>query len=111
MIRSEADLNLCRPAFGPSAVLVTRRGWEPGSSFPVIAIASLLLILLSCRVGSNYKRPNVTAPAAFRGATVAVQQSSFADLPWWEVFKDETLEELIKTSLATNYDLAGAVPP
>jgi multidrug efflux system outer membrane protein len=30
-------------------------------------------------------------------------------LPWWEVFKDETLKELIKTSLANNYDLAAAV--
>ena len=60
-------------------------------------------------VGPNYKRPNVNAPAAFRGASGAAQQSSFADLPWWEVFKDETLKELIKTSLANNYDLAAAV--
>jgi multidrug efflux system outer membrane protein len=32
-----------------------------------------------------------------------------ADLPWWEVFKDERLKDLVKTSLANNYDLAGAV--
>ncbi len=50
----------------------------------------------------------MTAPVAFRGASGAVQQSSFADLPWWEVFRDETLKELIRTSLANNYDLAVA---
>jgi multidrug efflux system outer membrane protein len=30
-------------------------------------------------------------------------------LPWWEIFKDQTLKNLIKTSLANNYDLAVAV--
>ena len=74
------------------------------------AAASLCLILLSgCKVGPNYKRPSVNAPPAFRGASGATQQASLADLPWWEVFKDETLKELIKTSLANNYDLGAAI--
>jgi outer membrane protein, multidrug efflux system len=51
----------------------------------------------------------VNAPPAFRGAEGAAQQASFADLPWWEVFKDETLKGLIKTSLTNNYDLLIAV--
>jgi len=51
----------------------------------------------------------VAVPAVFRGPSGAAQQASFADLPWWEVFKDETLKELIKASLANNYDLAAAV--
>ena len=37
------------------------------------------------------------------------QQASFADLPWWEIFHDETLTGLIKESLANNYDLTAAV--
>lgn len=60
-------------------------------------------------VGPNYKRPAVSAPTAFRGATGAAQQASFADLPWWQVFRDDTLHDLIKTSLANNYDLTVAV--
>jgi multidrug efflux system outer membrane protein len=32
-----------------------------------------------------------------------------ADLKWWEVFKDEKLQELIRTSLVENYDLRDAV--
>jgi outer membrane protein, multidrug efflux system len=37
------------------------------------------------------------------------QQASFADLPWWEIFHDETLTGLIRESLANNNDLAVAV--
>jgi multidrug efflux system outer membrane protein len=37
-----------------------------------------------------------------------VQQASFADLPWWEIFHDETLTRLIKESLANNDDLTVA---
>jgi multidrug efflux system outer membrane protein len=32
-----------------------------------------------------------------------------ADLPWWDLFKDETLKGLVETSLTNNYDLAAAV--
>jgi multidrug efflux system outer membrane protein len=65
--------------------------------------------LAGCAVGPNYKRPNVTAPSTFRGSTNTAQQVSFADLPWWEIFHDETLIGLIKESLANNYDLSVAV--
>jgi outer membrane protein, multidrug efflux system len=78
--------------------------------------SSLLAVLLSatlvfsgCAVGPNYVRPKVNAPAEFRGAEGAVQQASYADLPWWEAFKDEQLKSLIDTALANNYDLAIAV--
>ncbi len=77
--------------------------------------AGLLLILLAvmmlpaCLVGTNYSRPKVSAPAVFRGAEGAAQQASMADLPWWEIFKNETLKRLIKTALINNYDLRVAV--
>ena len=34
---------------------------------------------------------------------------SMADLPWWEVFEDPVLQELLTTSLEQNYDLKIAV--
>ena len=68
-------------------------------------LAPALALLSACAVGPNYERPKVNAPPAFRGAEGAAQQASFADLPWWEVFKDDTLKALIKTALANNYDL------
>jgi multidrug efflux system outer membrane protein len=76
------------------------------------ALATLLsavLFLSGCAVGPNYVRPKVNAPADFRGAEGAAQQSSYADQPWWEVFKDDQLKSLIDTALANNYDLAVAV--
>jgi outer membrane protein, multidrug efflux system len=100
--------NPCGPVFNPSAGLMERRGREP-IPLPALVFFPLFLVLSGCMVGPNYKRPDLNAPVVFRGASGAVQQASFADLPWWEVFKDETLQKLIKTSLANNYDLAVAV--
>ncbi|MGE4178926.1 MAG: efflux transporter outer membrane subunit [Limisphaerales bacterium] len=67
-----------------------------------------LVLVAGCAVGPNYKRPSVEASANFRFAT---NQStySFGDLPWWEVFKDAILVDLITTAVTNNYDLRQAV--
>ena len=70
----------------------------------------LCLFLCGCAVGPNYKRPSVNTPVAFRASSgTKDQQASLADLPWWNLFQDETLKGLVKSSLANNYDLAAAV--
>lgn len=63
------------------------------------------LSLAGCAVGPNYHRPMVNAPSAFRDATNAVSTNSLADLPWWGVFKDPTLQDLVRVALTNNYDL------
>lgn len=63
------------------------------------------LLLAGCAIGPGYKRPAADAPGAFRGDTQADATNSFADLPWWQVFHDEALQELIRTALTNNYDL------
>jgi multidrug efflux system outer membrane protein len=77
------------------------------------AIAVLLAVgcVTSCTVGPNYHRPAVQIPQAFRAPEPlpAPQATSFADLKWWEVFKDPDLQQLIKTALQQNYDLRDAV--
>ncbi len=70
--------------------------------FPA-AISLGLLLLAGCAIGPNYKRPTVNTPEAFRGEAL-VSTNSFADLPWWEVFKDEKLQELIRIAITNNYD-------
>jgi outer membrane protein, multidrug efflux system len=75
----------------------------------LVVICALSLFVQGCAVGPNYVRPKVNAPTDYRGAEGAAQQASFADLPWWKVFKDERLKELIQTALANNYDLRIAV--
>jgi multidrug efflux system outer membrane protein len=77
------------------------------------AMAALISVgwLTSCTVGPNYHRPVVQTPQAFRAPEPlpGPQAASFADLKWWEVFKDPDLQQLIKTALQQNYDLRDAV--
>lgn len=70
---------------------------------------SAVCLLAGCEVGPTYHRPDVQTPAAFRtvGETqlAETQAASYADLPWWQVFQDRQLQELIRTALKQNYDL------
>src|SRR5262245_37738692 len=65
--------------------------------------------LAGCAVGPDYKRPTTTPPETFRGQTGPAEAASLADLPWWEAFRDPTLQGLLQTALANNYDLRVAV--
>jgi multidrug efflux system outer membrane protein len=66
-------------------------------------------LVAGCAVGPNYHRPAVPTPAAYRdlsdNSQVPAQTASYADLPWWQVFEDPQLQELIRTALKQNYDL------
>jgi len=66
-------------------------------------------LLVGCTVGPKYHRPAVQAPAAYRDLSenpqVQAQTASYADLPWWQVFQDPKLQELIRTAIKQNYDL------
>jgi multidrug efflux system outer membrane protein len=68
------------------------------------------LWLAGCAVGPDYQRPANPAltPAAFRWETQA-STNSFANLPWWRVFHDDTLQTLVRTALTNNYDVRIAV--
>jgi multidrug efflux system outer membrane protein len=97
-----------------SSVVLARRAETTtgnfGSASLLFKMCFALFILLSgCAVGPNYARPNVTVPTEYRSAEGQAQQASIADLPWWEVFKDEQLKHLVQIALANNYDLRVAV--
>jgi len=66
-------------------------------------------LIAGCAAGPNYHRPDVQTPAAYRDLSdnpqVQAQTASYADLPWWQVFQDPQLQELIRTALKQNYDL------
>src|ERR1700738_3874530 len=62
----------------------------------------------SCTLGPNYRRQAVGTPSAYRDTTAAVVQpgpSSLADVPWFDLFKDDTLTQIVRTALAQNFDL------
>jgi multidrug efflux system outer membrane protein len=77
------------------------------------AIAVLIAAgwLASCTVGPNYQRPVVRIPQNFRvpDPLPEPQAASLADLKWWEIFRDEKLQDLICAALTANYDLREAV--
>src|SRR5258708_4764684 len=77
----------------------------------LIATLFVAVLLTGCAVGPNYQRPAVQTPQSFRAPEPlpAAQAESLADLKWWEVFKDEQLQELVRTALVQNYDLRDAV--
>jgi len=80
-----------------------------GHGFSLCFFLPLLFVLLfGCAVGPNYKRPQTNLPQSFRGEAEAVT-NSFGDLPWWSVFSDDALHELIRIALTNNYDLRIAV--
>lgn len=72
--------------------------------FRRVVAASMALVLGSCALGPNYKRPEVQTPDAWRNLPAA-ESESLANTPWWEVFQDPQLQELIKAALAENKDL------
>jgi multidrug efflux system outer membrane protein len=65
----------------------------------------LLILLAGCKVGPNYKRPKVDTPSVYRADAQAAQGVSIAEEKWWTVFQDPELQQLIRTSLAENYDV------
>jgi multidrug efflux system outer membrane protein len=66
----------------------------------------VLILLAGCKVGPNYKRPEVPAPPQFRGPQAPSAAPSLADTKWADLFHDDTLHQLIDTALEQNFDLA-----
>jgi outer membrane protein, multidrug efflux system len=77
----------------------------------ILIPAAFAALGAGCLLGPNYKRPAVAVPATFRAPEPlpAGQAASLADLKWFEVFKDDKLQGLIRTALVKNYDLRDAV--
>lgn len=76
------------------------------------AVGALCLLILAlfggCAVGPDYKRPEIESPASFRTENDA-RNRAYAELRWWEVYKDNTLQALIREALTNNYDLRIAI--
>ena len=68
-------------------------------------VAAAALLLSGCLLGPDYSRPPVLIPDNYRGVIGAPTAESFADLPWFDVFRDPVLQELVREALENNYDL------
>ena len=74
----------------------------------ILAMIGLSWTLFACAVGPDYSRPNIPTGDSFRMAKAA-DLPSLADMPWWELYRDEELQKLIRIALEENKDLERAV--
>jgi multidrug efflux system outer membrane protein len=79
-----------------------------------LAVSAIMIALLSnLAMGQKkgYQPPPAQTPGVFRGADATTQPGaqSFGDLKWFEIFKDDRLQELIRTAVVQNYDVGRAV--
>jgi NodT family efflux transporter outer membrane factor (OMF) lipoprotein len=65
------------------------------------------LLLFSGCFRAQYRRPEIAAPAAYRGeeASAPPDDAGLGDLRWRDLLRDERLNELIQEALANNYDV------
>lgn len=72
----------------------------------------IFLLLNACSVGPDYVRPTVATPSQFKeappGWKVATPQNC-DDSAWWEVFKDQELNQLMNKLNVQNETIKGAI--
>jgi multidrug efflux system outer membrane protein len=67
-------------------------------------LLAVVVLTGGCKLGPDYVRPEVPVPEGWREMG-AGEQESLANTPWWELFQDPALQELIAIALAENKDL------
>ncbi len=76
-----------------------------------IILTSLVAVILGgCTMGPNYTRPPIVHESGelkFRGEFPS--KETIADFPWWEMFGDTVLQNLIGEALKNNRDLRSAM--
>jgi multidrug efflux system outer membrane protein len=79
-----------------------------------LSVSALIIVLLGNLAVAQkkvYQPPTSQTPTVYRGdeATSQPGKQSFGDLQWFEVFKDDQLQLLIRTAVGQNYDVRQAV--
>ena len=68
----------------------------------VLASAALAT---SCTLGRDYKRPAIETPTTYRHAASQTSAASLADVQWFDLFRDDTLTQLVRTALEQNFEI------
>lgn len=66
-----------------------------------------ILLITGCAMGPDYLRPRIDTAEQFR--ITQAEGQSIANLPWWELLRDEELQRLINQALLENRDLKRAL--
>jgi len=67
----------------------------------------LVVFLTSCSVGPDFEKPQVDTLQVYRFDTLKVD--SIANIEWWDLFSDPTIDSLVVIALEQNKDLNIAV--
>jgi len=62
-----------------------------------------LAVLGGCAVGPDYQRPELDMPDAY--LQPVEEGESLANTPWWDLFRDPELQQLVRLALEENQDL------
>ena len=72
-----------------------------------ICLLPLVLTVVACALGPDYRRPAIGMAEQYR--IPHAEGESIANLPWWELFQDKVLQQLIHQALQENKDLKRAI--
>ncbi|SPE59910.1 Transcriptional regulator, Fis family [Verrucomicrobia bacterium] len=79
------------------------------SGILLLVVASALLALVGCKVGPNYKPPELSAPAQWSSPLAGgVTNLPVAEATWWKNFRDPQLDSLIFRAVQSNRNLVVA---
>ena len=113
MADSELDrspLRTAAPTFRRSLAATPCQGRDGWSKAWCLSLC-LALVSIGCAVGPNYKRPDYPVPPSHRSDTALPATTPTAapvtlgEMKWFELFRDEKLQELIRVALKENYDI------
>lgn len=80
---------------------------RPNQYITRLILLGTVVTASSCMMGPDFKPVDMPMPAAFRGAGASTE--SIADLPWWKVFKNKDLQDLLTDTYNNNRDLKAAM--
>ena len=75
----------------------------------ILYSAAFLLLLSACNVSKDVKTPKPALPDTFRNAAATKDTTSIGDIQYSSFFADPTLQKLIDSAIARNYDMQIAV--
>lgn len=74
---------------------------------PVAVALFAATLAAGCTLGPDYSSPDLDVPGEY--VEPVPTGDSLANMPWWELFKDEQLQNLIRVALEENEDLGIAL--
>lgn len=72
----------------------------------VVLFLLLIITLMACRVGPDYKRPDLQGKNTWSNRSEdRISPSEIIQIDWWTNFKDPYLDKLVKAAISGNFDL------